>query len=183
MRHPFRTMEHKVIIPAEKIDRAILFIRGHKVMLDVDLADIYGVKTSRLNEQVKRNSDRFPIDFMFQLTDKEKENVIANCDHLEKIKFSRTNPYAFTEHGAIMLASVLNTPIAVQTSVLIVRAFVKLREILLTHRELARKLTELEAKYDKRFKVVFETLRELMQLEKEKKDRPKIGYKIGQNQK
>jgi len=81
-------MEKTAIIPGEKIDRAILLIRGHKVMLDTDLADIYGVKTSRLNEQVKRNIDRFPADFMFQLTDKEKEEVIANCDHLAKIKFS-----------------------------------------------------------------------------------------------
>ena len=114
------------ILPSEKIDRAILFLRGQKVMLDSDLAEIYGVKTSRLNEQVKRNIDRFPADFMFQLTDKEKEEVIANCDHLENIKFSRTNPYAFTEHGAMMLATVLNTPTAITTSVLIVRAFVKM---------------------------------------------------------
>jgi len=152
-------MEKISIIPREKIDRAILFIRGQKVMLDTDLANIYGIKTSRLNEQVKRNLNRFPSDFMFQLSDKEKEVVVANCDHLMKIKFSRTNPYAFTEHGAIMLASVLNTPTAVQTSVLIVRAFVKLREILLTNRELSKKLTELEAKYDKQFSVVFQALR------------------------
>lgn len=171
-------MEKISIIPREKIDRSILFIRGQKVMLDTDLADIYGVKTSRLNEQVKRNLNRFPSDFMFQLTDDEKELVIANCDHLMKIKFSRTNPYAFTEHGAIMLASVLNTSTAVQTSVLIVRAFVKLREILLTNRELSIKLTELEAKYDKQFSTVFQALRELMQVEKTKKERPKIGYKI-----
>ncbi|MCD4675765.1 MAG: ORF6N domain-containing protein, partial [Desulfobacula sp.] len=98
-------MENKSLIPTEKIDRAILIIRGHKVMLDSDLAEIYGVKTSRLNEQVKRNKDRFPNDFMFQLTSHEKQEVIANCDHLEKLKFSRTNPYAFTEHGTIMLAN------------------------------------------------------------------------------
>jgi len=150
-------------------------------MLDSDLAEIYGVKTSRLNEQVKRNIDRFPADFMFQLTDKEKEEVIANCDHLENIKFSRTNPYAFTEHGAMMLATVLNTPTAITTSVLIVRAFVKMREILSTHKELARKLTELEAKYDEQFKVVFQALRELMQHETEKKERPIIGYKISRS--
>jgi hypothetical protein len=170
-------MDKISIIPGEKIDRAILFIRGQKVMLDSDLADIYGIKTSRLNEQVKRNLNRFPSDFMFQLSDKEKEVVIANCDHLSKIKFSRTNPYAFTEHGALMLASVLNSPTAIQTSVLIVRAFVKLREILLTNRELSKKLTELEAKYDKQFSSVFKALRELMQVENMKKSRPKIGYK------
>jgi len=176
-------MENTAIIPKEKIDRAILFVRGQKVMLDTDLADIYGVKTSRLNEQVKRNIGRFPADFMFQLTDKEKEDVIANCDHLVKIKFSRTNPFAFTEHGAIMLASVLNTQTAIQASVLIVRAFVKLREILLTHKELAKKLIELEAKYDKQFKVVFQVLRDLMQQETEKKERPKVGYRIGREKK
>ena len=85
-------MKNKSLIPTEKIDRAILIIRGLKVMLDSDLAEIYGVKTSRLNEQVKRNKDRFPTDFMFQLTSEEKQEVIANCDHLEKLKFSRTNP-------------------------------------------------------------------------------------------
>ena len=176
-------MRNLAIIPGEKIDRAILLIRGHKVMLDTDLAEIYGVKTSRLNEQVKRNSDRFPEDFMFQLTDQEKEEVIANCDHLVKIKFSRTNPYAFTEHGTIMLASILNTPVAIQTSVLIVRAFVKLREIMSTDKELARKLSDLEVKYDKQFKAVFQVLRELMQKETAIKERPRIGYKISREEK
>jgi len=139
-------MSKTILVPTEKIDRSILYIKKQKVMLDADLAEIYGVKTSRLNEQVKRNKDRFPADFMFQLNDEEKQEVIANCDHLKKLKFSRTNPYAFTEHGTIMLANVLNTPTAVQTSVLIVRAFVKLREILATHKDLERKLLNLEAK-------------------------------------
>jgi len=169
------------IIVVEKIDRAILLIRGQKVMLDVDLAVIYGVETRRLNEQVKRNIDRFPADFMFQLTDKEKNDVIANCDHLVKIKFSRTNPYAFTEHGAIMLASVLNTQTAIFTSVLIVRAFVRLREIFATHKELAKKLSELESKYDEQFKVVFQALRELMQPEVLGSERHRIGYKTNPN--
>ena len=172
-------MKNKSIIPTEKIDRAILIIRGHKVMLDSDLAEIYGVKTSRLNEQVKRNKNRFPNDFMFQLTNYEKQEVIANCDHLEKLKFSRTNPYAFTEHGTIMLANVLNTHTAIETSVLIVRAFVKLREILSSHKELERKILELESKYDNQFKLIFEAIRELMQQETLDKDRPRIGYKIG----
>ena len=95
-----------------RIEKAIFIFRGQKVMLDIDLADIYGVKTKRLNEQVKRNLSRFPTDFMFQLSDEEKLEVVANCDHLERIKFSYTNPYAFTEHGAIMLASFLNTALA-----------------------------------------------------------------------
>ena len=172
-------MENKSIILKEKIDRAILIIRGHKVMLDSDLADIYGVKTRRLNEQVKRNKDRFPNDFMFQLNNQEKQEVIANCDHLEKLKFSRTNPYAFTEHGTIMLANVLNAPTAIETSILIVRAFVKLRELLSTHKEMERKILELESKYDQQFKLIFKAIRELMQQEQLDKDRPMIGYKIG----
>jgi hypothetical protein len=172
-------MGNKSLIPTEKIDRAILIIRGHKVMLDSDLAAIYGVKTGRLNEQVKRNKDRFPNDFMFQLTNHEKQEVIANCDHLENLKFSRTNPYAFTEHGTIMLANVLSTPTAIETSVLIVRAFVKLRELLSTHKELERKILELESKYDQQFRLIFKAIRELMQQEQPDKDRPMIGYKIG----
>ena len=172
-------MENKNLIPTEKIDRAILLIRGQKIMLDSDLAEIYGVKTSRLNEQVKRNKDRFPHDFMFQLTNEEKQEVIANCDHLEKLKFSRTNPYAFTEHGTIMLANVLNTKTAIKTSVLIVRAFVKLRELLSTHKELERKILELESKYDKQFQLIFEAIRELMHQEQLDKNRPAIGFKRG----
>lgn len=172
-------MENKNLIPTEKIDRAILFIRGQKIMLDSDLAEIYGVKTSRLNEQVKRNKERFPHDFMFQLTNEEKQEVIANCDHLEKLKFSRTNPYAFTEHGTIMLANVLNTKTAIETSVLIVRAFVKLRELLSTHKELERKILELESKYDKQFQLIFEAIRELMHQEQLDKNRPAIGFNRG----
>jgi len=173
-------MENTVSIMDARINRRILFVRGQKVMLDVDLADMYGVKTKRLNEQVKRNIHRFPFDFMFQLSDEEKQEVVAFCDHLSRIRFSTSNPYAFTGHGAIMLASVLNTPVAIQTSVLIVRAFVKLREILSTNLELAKKLTELEAKYDKQFKVVFQALRALMNNEDLKTERPIIGYRITQ---
>jgi len=174
-------MKNKSLIPPEKIDRSILIIRGHKVMLDRDLAEIYGVKTSRLNEQVKRNKYRFPDDFMFQLTNEEKQEVIANCDHLMKLKYSRTNPYAFTEHGTIMLANVLNTPMAIETGVLIVRAFVKLRELLSTNKELERKIIELESKYDEQFKLIFEAIRELIQQDKLDDKRPLIGYKIRGN--
>ena len=99
-------------------------------MLDADLAELYGVSTKRLNEQVKRNHERFPADFMFQLTEEEKAQVVANCDHLNRLKFSPVLPHAFTEHGALMAASVLSTPRAVETSVFIVRAFVRLRQIL-----------------------------------------------------
>ena len=101
-------------VPMEKIQQSILLIRGKRVMLDADLAQLYGVSTKRLNEQVKRNRDRFPEDFMFQLTVAEKTEVVAKCDHLAKLKYSPTHPYAFTEHGAIMLAAVLNTPRAIE---------------------------------------------------------------------
>ena len=165
----------KELIPIDMIERKILLIRGEKVMLDADLAALYGVTTKRLNEQVKRNRERFPNDFMFQLTEEEKAEVVANCDHLKRLKFSPTLPYAFTEHGAIMLASVLNSPIAVQTSVLVVRAFVKLREMLATHKDLAEKLEEIEKKYDAQFKVVFDAIRELMRPPETK--RRKIGFR------
>jgi len=164
------------IIPLERIEQSILLIRGHKVMLDSDLAKLYGVTTKRLNEQVKRNRSRFPEDFMFRLTAKEKAEVVANCDHLTQLKFTPTLPYAFTEHGAVMLASVLNSSIAVQASIQVVRAFVRLRGILATHKELARKLEELERKYDSQFKVVFEAIRQLM-TPPEPKRRP-IGFRV-----
>jgi hypothetical protein len=115
------------IVPEERIAQGILMIRGHKVMVDADLANLYGVTTKRLNEQVKRNRERFPDDFMFQLTAEEKEQVVANCDHLARLKFSPAIPNVFTEHGAIMAASVLNTPRAVEMSVYVVRAFIRLR--------------------------------------------------------
>jgi phage regulator Rha-like protein len=136
----------KTLVPVEVIKQPILLIRGQKVMLDADLAVLYGTTTKRLNEQVKRNLDRFPQDFMFQLTKREKAEVVANCDHLAKLKFSPVLPNAFTEHGAIMVASVLNTKRAMQVSVFVVRAFVKLREMLSTHKELAHELVELERK-------------------------------------
>ena len=116
-----------MLVPSERIERSILFIRGQKVMLDADLADLYGVATKVLNQAVKRNMDRFPGDFLFQLTAEEKAEVVTDCDHLAKLKFSPVLPYAFTEHGAIMAASVLNSPQAVEVSVFVVRAFVRLR--------------------------------------------------------
>ncbi|MBI9034714.1 MAG: ORF6N domain-containing protein [Bacteroidales bacterium] len=162
----------------EIIDRSIFLIRNQKVMIDTDLAELYGVETKRLNEQVKRNINRFPIDFMFQLTDNEKNEVVAICDHLEKIKFRKSNPYAFTEHGTIMLASVLNTPIAIQTSVLIVRAFVKLRHRLLSSTNLERKLYDLEYKYDKQFKSIFDIIKQLIaKSQAPETQRSRMGYK------
>ena len=102
--------ESKSVVPVGKIENRILLIKGEKVIIDADLAEFYGVPTKRLNEQVKRNKDRFPDDFMFQLYSDEKAEVVANCDHLENLKYSRVLPYAFTEHGAIMAAGVLNIP-------------------------------------------------------------------------
>jgi hypothetical protein len=109
-------------------------------MLDHDLAELYGVSTKRLNEQVKRNSERFPDDFMFPLNLHEKAEVVANCDHLSRLRFSPVLPYVFTEHGAIMAANVLNSRQAVQASVFVVRPFIQLRQMRATHRELASKL-------------------------------------------
>src|SRR5436190_2210883 len=129
-------MEQVAIIPSDRIERQIYFFRGHKVMLDTDLA-LYGVSTKRLNEQVKRNRDRFPEDFMFQLTEEEAITLRSQIATSNKRGGRRTLPYVFTEHGAVMLASVLNNPIAVRASVQVVRAFVRLREMLATHKELA----------------------------------------------
>ncbi len=140
----------------------ILTIRGHRVILGVDLAALYGVSTKRLNEQVKRNRERFPQDFVFQLTAKEKAEVVANCDHLKKLKFSPVRPYAFTEHGAIMAANVLNSSRAITMSVEVVRAFVRLRNMTLSVEELARKVNSLEKKYDSQFKIIFDAVRQLM---------------------
>ena len=149
----------------EQAASRILLIRGRRIMLDVDLARLYGVSTKRLNEQVKRNRSRFPADFMFQLTSTEKAKVVASCDHLQRLKFSATLPYAFTEHGALMLASVLNTPRAIEVSMFVVRAFVKLREKLAAHNTLALKLMELERKvqsHDAHIRSLFDAIRALM---------------------
>lgn len=165
------------VIPAEPIERAILSIRGEKVMLGSDLADLYGVETKALNQAVKRNLDRFPPDFMFQLTATEKNEVVTNCDHLKHLRFSSNLPYAFTEHGALMLANVLNSERAAQTSVQVVRAFVRLRQMLASNAELARKLDALEKKYDRQFKIVFNAIRQLMSPPPEPKRR-EIGFHV-----
>jgi hypothetical protein len=167
----------KLTILPERVERSILLIRGQKVMLDADLAALYGVTTKRLNEQVKRNRDRFPSDFMFRLTAAERDEVVANCDHLRKLKFSSVLPSAFTEHGALMLASVLNSQRAVEMSVFVVRAFVKLREMLSSHRDLARRLDDMEKKYDAQFRIVFDAIRELMKMPE--RPRRKIGFGSG----
>ncbi|MCE9569448.1 MAG: ORF6N domain-containing protein [Rhodocyclales bacterium] len=134
-------------------------------MLDADLAELYGVTTKRLNEQVKRNPDRFPEDFMFQLNAEEKAEVVANCDHLGQLKYSPSLPYAFTEHGALMLGNVLKSSRAVEVSLLVVRAFVQIREMLSTHKELAAKLDQLERKvssHDQAIAGLIDAIRQLM---------------------
>jgi phage regulator Rha-like protein len=153
------------VIPVERIERAILSIRGEKVMLDNDLAELYGVETKVLNQAVKRNIERFPADFMFQLTQEEYDDLVrlrSQFVTLKRGEHRKYLPYAFTEHGALMLANVLNSERAAQTSVQVVRAFVRLRQMLASNAELARKLAALENKYDAQFKVVFDTIRQLM---------------------
>lgn len=143
-------MSNVTLHPVEFIASRIIVIRGQKAMIANDLAELYGVTTKRLNEQVKRNINRFPKDFMFQLSEEEKQEVVANCDHLNKIKYSKTLPYAFTEHGAIQAANVLNSDLAAEISIYVVRAFVHLRELLSTNNELLQKFKELELRIERK---------------------------------
>jgi hypothetical protein len=156
----------KALIPVERIEHAILEIRGHKVILDAELAQMYGVSTARLNEQVRRNLDRFPADFSFVLTQEEFTNLMSQfATSNSQWGGRRKLPRAFTEHGAVMAASVLNTPVAVAISIEVVRAFVRLRQLLISHEDLARKLEAVEARlvgHDEQFAVVFEAIQELM---------------------
>lgn len=172
-------MENKqALIPKEKIEQRILLIRGHKVMLDTDLAKLYQVKTYRLNEAVKRNIARFPEDFMFRLTETEKKEVIANCDHLKSLKFSPQLPCAFTEQGVAMLSSVLKSERAVRVNIEIMRTFVRLKKLLASHAELAGKIDVLEKKYDSQFKIVFDAIRQMLNppAPKPEPPKPRIGF-------
>jgi hypothetical protein len=135
-------MNAAVLLP--RIEARIQTIRGLRVMIDSDLAEVFGVPTKALNQAVKRNAGRFPGDFMVQLTQAEKAEVVTNCDHLQKLKFSKTLPYAFTEHGAIQAANVLASPQAVEMGIYVVRAFVQLRQAASLHADLAKRLTQLE---------------------------------------
>jgi hypothetical protein len=151
------------ILPSERIERSILLIRGHKVMLDADLAVLYGVSTKRLNEQVRRNRSRFPDDFMFQLSGKEVRSLRSQFATSKQGRGGRRYaPLVFTEQGIAMLSTVLNSERAIQVNIEIMRAFVRLREMIATHKDLARKLEALEKRYDAQFKVVFDAIRELM---------------------
>jgi len=153
------------VMPVGRIERAILLIRGQKVILDRDLARLYGVPTKRLNEQAKRNIDRFPEDFMFELTWEEAKASRSQSATLKRGKNIKYRPYAFTEHGAMMAATVLNSPRAVQVSVYVVRAFVRLRRMLAQHKELAAKLDQLErkvGKHDRQIVALVDAIRRLM---------------------
>ena len=164
------------VVPSERIEKRIFAFRGQRVMLDTDLAELYRVMTKRLNEQVRRNIKRFPSDFMFQLTKEEHESLRSQIATLkgDRGHHRKYLPYVFTEQGVAMLSSVLNSERSVQVNIEIMRAFVRLREIMSTHKELARKLDALEKKYDAQFRVVFDAIRQLMTPSEPKKR--KIGF-------
>ena len=164
------------IVPLERIERRIHWIRGHKVLLDVDLAELYGVEPRTLNQAVKRNRDRFPGDFMFQLSEPEFENLRSQIVISSGWGGRRYRPYVFTEQGVAMLSSVLRSKRAIQVNVQIMRTFVRLRQMLATNAELSRKLDELETKYDEQFKVVFEAIRQLMEPPVNDEPKQRIGF-------
>ena len=169
----------KAVVRIGAIEQRILLIRGERVIIDADLANFYGVRTKRLNEQVKRNKDRFPGDFMFQLNAGEKRELVAACDHLSGLRFAKSRPFAFTEHGAIMAASVLNSPRAVAMSVFVVRAFVKLRRAIAEHKDLMAKLGQLErrlGRHDQQIVALVKAIKQLAAPEAAPKRR-QIGYR------
>ena len=162
------------VVPLKNLMNKIIFLRGQKVMLDRDLAKLYSVETKVLNQAVARNPERFPEDFMYQLTNKEF-TILKSQFVTSSWGGRRYPPYAFTEQGIAMLSSVLHSERAINVNIAIMRAFVKLRELLLTNKEMNQKLQKIEAKYDKQFRVVFEVLQQLM--ETPAKPRKEIGFK------
>lgn len=165
------------VIPFESIGQQIFVIRGQKVMVDRSLAILYGVTTRHLNRQVKRNIQRFPIDFMFQLTREEKSELVPKWYQLQSLKHSKSLPYAFTEHGVAMLASILNSEQAIKMSLIIIKTFIKLRQFVSTHKELAIKIAELDKKiehHDEDIIAIFNAIRKLMQ--EEDNPKKKIGF-------
>jgi len=165
------------IIPLERVEQAIYLVRGHKVMLDRDLAALYGVETRVLNQAIKRNENRFPSDFMLELTREEVMRIsqIVTSSEIPDIKYSK-RVLAFTEQGVAMLSGILKSQRAVDVNIAIMRTFVKLREMLESNEELSRRLDELESKYDEQFRMVFEAIRELM-IPPEPEKRP-IGFHV-----
>ena len=164
------------LIPAERIENRIFFLRGDKVMLSTDLAELYEVEPRVLVQAVKRNRDRFPEDFMFQLSTKEFAHLKSQIVTSSWGGLRRAAPYAFTEQGVAMLSSVLRSKRAVQVNIEIMRAFVRLRRMLVTHADLARKIEALEKKYDVQFKVVFDAIRQLMT--PTSRERRQIGFRV-----
>lgn len=152
----------KSLLPTEFIEKKILLIRGQRVMLDAELAELYGVESKALNQTVKRHIKRFPTDFMFQLTNQEFIDLRSQSVTSSSWGGRRYAPYVFTEQGVAMLSSVLNSDRAIEVNILIMRAFVKLREMISTNKDLAKKLEDLEKKYDSQFKMVFDAIRQLM---------------------
>lgn len=172
-------MKEGVVLPVEQIDSIILLVRGQKVILDRDLAQLYGVTTGNLNKAVKRNIDRFPNDFMFQLTPEEYKSLRFRFGILKKGQHSKYLSYAFTEQGVAMLSSVLKSKRAVEVNIAIMRAFVSLREMLTTHKELALKLDDLEQQlkgHDEQIQTIFEAIQQL--LTPPKQPRKKIGFEV-----
>lgn len=164
----------------ELVIHKIYFIRGQKVMIDTDLADLYGVPTKRLNEQVKRNIQRFPKDFMFQLTQDEKKWLIQKNSDLNKLKFSSNLPLAFTEHGAVMLASILNSQRAMEVNIQLVRVFIKMRELILSHKDLLIEMEEIRKKVanqDDKIELVFDYLTQFIAQQEQPNIRESIGFK------
>jgi hypothetical protein len=152
----------EIVVQQEVIEGKIYMIRGQKVLLDSDLAELYDVEVKQLKRQVRRNTERFPADFMFQISREEHESLRRQFGTLKRGEHSKYLPYAFTEQGVAMLSSVLKSKRAVQVNIAIMRPFVKLREMLLAHKDLARKLELMEKKYDSQFKIVFDAIRQLM---------------------
>ena len=176
-------MEKSIITKAielrdEAIASRILIIRGKRVILDADLSALYGVSTKALNQAVRRNPRRFPEDFVFQLNEKEKKEVVTNCDHLASLKFSYQLPYAFTEQGIAMLSSVLNSDRAIDANVMIMRVFVKFRELVSVSRAILKRLDDLENRMDKNdteVRAIFQVIRDLVE-PKVKRNKRKIGF-------
>jgi len=163
-------MKKLSLLPTELIETRILLIRGQKVMLDRDLSDLFGVETKYLNRQVKRNIERFPSEFMFQLNENEKNELVTNWHRFKSLKHSTRLPYAFTEYGIVMLSSVLRSKTATQINIQIIRVFVKLRQILSLHKDILHKIQE----HDQQIKYIFEYLRK--QLSSSKPSKRKIGF-------
>ena len=168
-------------LPAERVNQIILLIREQKVILDVDLAFLYEVPTKVLNQSVSRNIKRFPRDFMFRLTKAEKIELVTKCDRFDHLKHSTALPRVFTEQGVAMLSGVLNSDRALEVNIEVMRAFVRLRQMLSSHEDLRKKIEEMEKKYDENFRIVFEAIRQL--IETEEKPRPQIGFKVKEKQK